>query len=193
MTACAYAGAQTTIDFNEVTTQSVAQIPNGFAGFDWMNFYAASPSLLGYPYNASGYQNGLICGQYVGVNGYANPSELLTPGGSDAISDLRGYFTAAWTSDDQLTIEGLVNGNVVQSFDYGLSETQPQLLRVQFSQGVSAVEFTTFSPTTYSSQMVVDELTLNPNSTPEPASLAALGLGITGLVRLHRRRLIEVL
>ena len=186
------AKAQATITFDNVTTQAHAIIPEGYSGFDWSNFYVASPALLGPPYNTCGYENGLISGQYIAFNGYANPSELSTVGNTDSIFGLTGYFTAAWTSDDQLTIEGLVNNKVVQSFVYELSETKPQFLKIHFSQDVSEIEFVTFSPTTYSSQMVLDNLTLNPKSaTPEPESLLALGLGIGGFARLRRSHATE--
>ena len=188
LAATAGAGAQT-INFDGVTTAPDALIPNGYGGFDWNNFYVASPALLGPPYSTSGYENGLHGGKYVGFNGYGNPSKICTVGNTMSIHGFSGYFTAGWTNDDVLTITGLCGTKVIQTIQTGLVESGPKFLDITFSAPVSAIQFSTFSPTTTSSQMVLSDFTINPPATPETASLATLGFGVGACSLARRRRL----
>jgi hypothetical protein len=184
---CAEAHAQL-ITFEGITTAAQAQIPNGYAGFNWQNMFVTAPALDPGSWQGYGYWNGLISGQYVALDGFGNPASVSTINGAQTISGFTGYFTAAWTNDLVLTVQGLVNGSVVQTFQTDLVYTGPEFYAVNFAQKVDTIEFSTYTPTDpNNAEFGLDNLTINPQAVPEPGSLAVLGLGAVCVIR-HRRR-----
>ncbi|NML92834.1 hypothetical protein HHL27_03990 [Novosphingobium sp. TW-4] len=95
-------------DFDTVSSGGYyAQIPNGYNGVDWDNFYALDAVNYG-TQGTNGYTNGLVSGRNVAFNAFGNPAAIHAGGSSFTLKD--GYFTAAWNNGLTIDVVGKVNG-----------------------------------------------------------------------------------
>jgi hypothetical protein len=173
----------TVIDFEDVPHMDI--IPNGYAGFNWNNFYGLDAS----QYIHSGYQNGVASGTGVALNGYAADASIsrVTPfnfGGA--------YLTGAWNNGLQLEVLGY-KGDVLK---YDTTITINSLDAIYFAFNYKAVDKVTFhsfggSDAGYGgggAHFVMDDLTYSrAKVAPIPGALWLLGSGLVGLVGFRRR------
>lgn len=173
--------------FNCGTSGDNKIIQNGYAGFNWNNFYTLNGAWGASQYSSPGYMNGTTSGNCIAFNGFGAPSTVssLTP-----FSFNGGWFTAAFTNGLSLSITAF-NGatQLFQSF-LTLDTQTPQQLAVLWDN-VDRVEFASGTGTP-GSQFVFDDFRFNnapiPSVVPEPASLVLLGSGLLGLAAVQYRR-----
>lgn len=158
-------------------------IPDGYAGFNWTNFYAYSHDeaiFQGYgPGNGVGYLNGITSGVFAAFNGYGLDSSMSLSSAGSLVSGIDGSFTSAFYDDNVVTIKGYRNGALIGSTSLGVTTAGPQALSISFAGGADTVVFSSSD-----FQFVVDDLKINSFSTvPAPAAAVSFAL-----MALRRRR-----
>ncbi|KAI5916021.1 MAG: PEP-CTERM sorting domain-containing protein [Proteobacteria bacterium] len=167
-----------------------------YGGLLWSNFFALNPD-NSTDYNGSGYSTGRVSTPNVAFNGNGAPASVRTSDGSNFLFN-GGYFSAAWHTGLEVTLEGLIDGAVTKStkivvgipsignasrfdFDWTIDE-----LRITSTGGVQASTDLAGDGTHF----VLDNFTFNEQRTsvPEPGALALLGIGLAGLGLTRRRR-----
>ena len=177
-----------------------------YEGFLWSNFFAlnpdTNPSGTNGFYSGSGYLAGRVSGQNVAFNGVnetsgSNEATVRRNGGGSFVFN-GGYFSGAWRNGLEVTLEGLMGGQVTVSKTITVGITNPlaahwfdfdwniEELRIRSSGGSKASSDLAGDGT----QFVLDNFTFNEQRTsvPEPGALALLGIGLAGLGLTRRRR-----
>ncbi|MCW5312796.1 PEP-CTERM sorting domain-containing protein [Nostoc sp. KVJ3] len=169
----------TVLTFDDIAPISYYdQIPNGYGGFNWDNFYyvnGSSPRVT-----RTGEDNGRVSGDYVAFNGFGEPSLV-----SDSIFDFNSaYLAATWNNGLSVTVEGLKSGATLYSKTVVVDTTQPTLVNFDYF-GVDELKFTSFGGVEPDylkemggggTQFALDNFTFNEKATsvPEPTLLPAL-------------------
>ncbi|MBH8561979.1 PEP-CTERM sorting domain-containing protein [Nostoc sp. CENA67] len=155
----------------------LAEIPDGYGGFNWDNFFYKNGSDI--TALDTGYDNGRVSGDYVSYNGFGNQAIL-----SDRVFDFNSaYLTAAWNDGLSVTVEGLNKGTTLYSKTVVVDTTNPTLVNFDFF-GVDELRFTSFGGVEpdyligkgLGTQFALDNFTFNETVTPvpEPTLLSAL-------------------
>jgi len=175
----AIASAQTTIKF-DTGLGDLAQIPNGYAGFNWSNFWALNG--LTYYGNPSGYQTGVVSPSFIAYNGYAEQASVSSMS-TNPFTFNSVYATAAWNTEN-VTFNGWLGGNLLYTDTFGILTSGPVFHTFNWGL-VDRVDMVSDG----GSQVAIDNLTVNGATvTPEPATLLLLATGLTGIGALMRRR-----
>jgi len=183
------AAQATVLTFDDLSPISFELIPDGYAGFNWDNFYAlnsSNPTYLG-----SGYPNGTVSGNVVAFNGSGEAATL-----ADGLFDFNSaYLTAAWRNGLSITVEGLKDGLSLYSETVVVDITGPTLFDFDFL-GIDTLVFTSFGGVNPGglngdgTQFVMDNFTFNETKgVPEPAStLGLLAFGALGASSVLKRK-----
>lgn len=173
------AEAQTlTFDDLSIPSESYAMIDNGYQGLNWSNFYMLNPAP---GYAGTGYRTGLVSGSNVVFNGSANDAQIGAKGGTFSLTS--GYFTSGWAPSLTITLTGMTADSQTLTTTFDVFNTGPTFETINWTNLVR-VNFS--GP---GSQMVIDNLTLNPFApVPEPASwtLMLCGFGLVGGAKRRR-------
>ncbi len=169
----------TIINFDDLGPSCCNAVPNGYNGFNYVNFYSIEDS---YHYG-SGYDLGTISAHNTMFNGSGDPAQFGLANTVDSFTLNSFYATAAWTNGLQLFLEGIDDGLVVFSTSLSLSNTLASLVTLNWS-GIDTFRMRTSD----NSQVAFDNVTVNVSSVPVPAALPLLATGIIGLGAAARRR-----
>jgi hypothetical protein len=177
-TAC----AQTeTLTFDDLSFNGLdGQIPNGYGGLQWNNFFvqntAQGTNLLG----ISGYFNGLVSPTNVAFNAFGGTASFSA---SNAFNLDSAYLTGAWNDGLQVEVQGFVGDTLTYDNTYTVSSLGPTLINFNYL-GVDEVELISSGGTAHGyeetgEQFVMDNLTI---TVPEPATVALVGLAVSILI-----------
>jgi hypothetical protein len=166
----------TVVAFDDISTNNVDMIHNGYGGLNWNNMYYIKDTY----HPGSGYDNGTISGSYTAFNNSGNPASV-----SGNVFDFYGtYLTGAWNDGLSVRVEGFLSGVLKYSQTVVVNTGDPQFFKFKFSQ-VDNLEFTSFGGTQNpnldggGTQFAMDNFTYN--QVPEPATiLGTLAFGTLG-------------
>ncbi|MEO5960643.1 MAG: hypothetical protein ABIZ49_12610 [Opitutaceae bacterium] len=138
-----------TVDFDALTvSDTLVEIPNGYAGLNWTNWVATHHKL----YGGAGYVNGAISSEYVAYNSSGHPAAVW----SDRPFDFDGtYITAAWpgTAKSSVTIKGWRDTRLLYEDRIRVNTAGPMFFVADYRE-ITKVEFSTENYW----QIVIDDL-----------------------------------
>lgn len=212
MTLPAIAQAQT-INFDDLNTSRppnppnpapssicpVPQLPNGYHGFNWNNFYVLKGSQYFDPYlfvpgltycvPPGGYRNGVVSSPNVAFNGLGSPASVSS---TNPFTFNSVYMTGAFNNGLNVRVEGYLGASLLYSQLLVLNTFAPTLFVFDWT-GVDAVSFTSSGGISggyigNGTEIAFDNMTMSPTVTPEPVTLVLLGTGLAGIGGVIRRR-----
>jgi len=181
------APASATVDrFDDITTEPEAGITDGYAGFDWHNFWVLDATH--FASNPSGYLNGLVSPDYVAFNAWGEPAEF-----SGAAFNFTGaYLTSAWRDGLNVQIEGYRLGTLIYSDVVVVNTSGPLWFQADYLN-VDTIRFVSSGGTHHygvhgdGTQFALDNLTTV--AIPAPGAILLVGIGTTLTGWLRRRRM----
>jgi hypothetical protein len=189
-----YSADAATLTFDDINAgQIAAQIPNGYGGVNWDNFYTLDA--VNFDLNPSGYNNGLVSNNNVAYNGFANPASISAI--SSPFSLVSGYFTGAWNNGLTIDVVGQVAGVNTYFTSFVVDSAKPTLETFNWSN-LSSVTFSSSGGASAGfagggEHFALDNLTLNgvASAVPEPSTwvMMFIGLGVVGAAMRSRKAL----
>ncbi|NET03359.1 MAG: PEP-CTERM sorting domain-containing protein [Symploca sp. SIO2B6] len=190
------AAEATVLTFDNITTNSLRIISDGYGGFDWTNFYVINGSYV----PNTGYDNGTVSGNNTAFNGFARPVTV----NSDSVFDFNGaYLTAAWNTGLNILVQGFSGGALQESKTVTVNTDAPTWFDFDFL-GIDSLKFTSFGGFDakwydygWGTHFAMDNFTFNETenaeSVPEPTSLLGfLTIGALGATSALKRKKQEV-
>ena len=177
--------SQTVVTFDDInvalTPGYATNIPTGYQGLIWSNFWVVNSILHAESVNTNGYYYGMVSPSNVAFNAGGTPAEIDSPGTN--FNFLSVYLTGAWNSNLNIQVEGFDGANEIYNTIVVASATNPTLFtfnyldidRLYFNSYGGQVAFGGLSETHF----VMDNMTFE--FIPEPSSLLLTALGLVTL------------
>ena len=162
-------------------------IPNGFAGFDWSNFYDMDMNMLLTPASTTQLAGAVPPAKTFAYNNGGAPATFSAPN--------TFTFSSAWLATDgssPMTVEvvGLLGGNVVDRMMVVLSSPVP--VRENFDwAGIDGVRLVpqVSASSNGKLQFALSQIVINSPAVPEPTSMLLLASGVgLAITRLRESR-----
>lgn len=175
------------ITFDDIDTGGdLVAISNGYAGLDWTNFGAHSPTYVPH----SGYASGIVSGSNDAFNMFGAQANFSS---TTSFTFVSAYFTGAWNDGLNITIQGLNGSTVLDTATIIVNASAPTLATFNWA-GLTEVTFKSFGGTANpadqtsgaGTNFVMDNLTLT-SAVPEPATGVWVIAPLLGIVTLRRR------
>lgn len=178
--------AQTTLGFEGLTGTFV---PQGYGGFSWVGGWGENSWVLANPWGPDNGHPDLLRPSSGTQNAWSNGgTQLDMVFASATLFDFNSaYLSGAYGSCDNLssesqTVRGFLAGVQLYEATVNLSCSVMQ----QFSFNFAGIDQVTFDQDPYN--LLVDDITINGSSVPEPASLVLLATGLIALMPAVRRK-----
>jgi hypothetical protein len=171
------------ITFDDLPATEADAIPDGYNGFTWGESFFSNVSYINKNTEPnSGYEHGVVSGDYAAFNFLGSTSLIKTSGGETF--DFNGAsFTSAWKDNTNLMVTGLLNNAVLFTQTVIINTSAAQWFDFNFA-GINALELKVwnYSPNDGNDFYVMDNFTINESApVPESSSLALLMLGLAGI------------
>jgi hypothetical protein len=161
----------TVLTFDDYTVDSEAYPVTSYGGFTWDNMGILDGVNYGAP---SGYQNGVVSGNYVAYNGYGYP---ITVSSDTPFTFVGAYFTSAWYNENTVILTGYLGGVPLYQDSFIVNTYGPTWA----SENMVGID--TLNITTTLEHVAIDNFT-----TPEPSTVMLLGISVFGLSYRNRRK-----
>jgi len=153
------------------------QIPNGYGGLQWNNFFVLNTAQELSSFGRNGEVNGVVSPPNVAFNGEGTAAFI-----SDGSFNLNSaYLMAAWNDGLQVEVQGFVGATLIYDNTYTVSTLGSTLVNFNYL-GVDEVNFISSGgvPHGYTSglgtQFAMDNLSIT--LVPEPPTFASVGLAV---------------
>ena len=159
-----------------------------YAGFNFGTWFYRLDG-LNYPWT-SGYQNAVVSPNFVAFNNAAQPVSLSR---ANPFTFNGAYFTAAWHDGLQLNIIGRLGSAQMFNTTLTLTTSGPTWFAANWAN-IDALFFSSYGGAHHyglegdGDHFAMDNLTVNQDVVPEPATLLLLATGLAGIVGAARRR-----
>jgi hypothetical protein len=180
-----------TLTFDDISIGG--HIPDNYGGLQWgpFAFYLAPSDNMAF-FADSGYDNGLVSGNFVAYN---NSDQVFSVSGP-TFDFNSAYLTAAWNTGLNITVTGMLGATTLYSQTVVVNTTAPTF----FTFNYLGIDQLTFSSSGGVSDLfpqygddghhfVIDNITINEaTAVPDAGStLAMFGLGMLGLGAIRRK------
>jgi hypothetical protein len=172
------------ITFDDLPATELDVIPTGYHGFNWGESFFSNVSYIHKDtVPDSGYENGVVSGDYAAFNFLASTSLIKTTGGETF--DFNGaYFTSAWKDNTHLMVTGFLNNAALFTQTVTINTNAAQWFDFNFLD-INALELKVwnYTPNDGNDYYVMDNFTYNQSTAvSESSSLALLLLGVAGVL-----------
>jgi hypothetical protein len=118
-------GDEVVIDFDDVTSRDIKEMPNGVGGLMWWN-------MIAYGAGQPAYTNNLVSGEFVGYNSSGHPARIWSP---EPFSFVGGHFGVAWhrAHGETLRLRGYRRGELVYEDAITLSYIGPVWFQADYA------------------------------------------------------------
>ena len=177
-----------TFDDIGVVTDESKPVPDGYGELNWNNvfnngtFYYTDARIL---YPDTGYENGIVSGDYVSFcTSYDTPG--LGTITSSPFTFVGTYITAGWRDGLNVQVDGYLNDILVYTTSVIVDTTSPTWFNFNYVD-IDELRFTAYGGTLHEgypydmAHFVIDNFTY----VPEPATLLLFGLGMFGVRGLN--------
>lgn len=179
------------IEFDDITKTATAPITDGYDGFNWGGINVGGGTPPWWP--GSGFENGRVSGKYVAWQSGVLQSAISLSGGG--VFDFNGaYFTAAWNTGLNITVDGLLNNSLIYSSISSFNTDAPTWFNLNFSGIdkllISAIGGVNAGLGGAGVFWAMDNFTYNEEipAVPVPAAVWLFGSGLIGLIGIARRK-----
>ncbi|MEH2308966.1 PEP-CTERM sorting domain-containing protein [Nostoc sp.] len=168
-------GLVLTFDDLDATSQFDGnEIPNGYGGLNWDNFYYLTTPT--YQINPSGYTFGTVSSPNVAYNLFGDPATVSIDGGQFDFNS--AYLTAAWSNGLDILVEGFSDGITKYATIVTVDTTSPTQFNFDFLD-IDSLKFTSSGGINAGyegsgTQIVLDNFTYNSKTVPEPTTILGL-------------------
>jgi hypothetical protein len=168
-----------TLTFDDITTENIWIVPDGYGGLDWINFAVED----GTNNPGSGYYNGVVSGRYVAWN---NGALQATVSASDypVFSFRSAYLTAAWNNDLNIRVRGMRFNSVQYDTTVTVDTAGPTLFNFDYFN-VTHLIFDSYGGVDdpglsgMGTHFAMDQMTIE--TVPEPGTGLLVIAGLLGL------------